>query len=313
MNFERIPFNVAEYNPIFELTPVAGGHMNYVRAIATLASGEQYFIKHHDDARFDDVVRARHSRAYLHKEHALYRLLEKQSFAYIPSGARLHNKQTLLLEPLSLEKGWHWRAPKDNELRERYITDVLDAVASLEQSSIQSLPSFEPDINETAPVLVLEGWDRYIEHEEAIRAELRAVGTADAAALSAALSDLYLRHHITPAGELKSFSHHDLRQSNLAWHPEYGVKIVDWSWAGLGTKKADSTSFLIDLAKSDIDVTPYMGEFDEFHALRLIGFWLEHSTWPTSDGSTTVRKHQLASAITAHRLYQYVQNKNHPS
>jgi hypothetical protein len=96
-------------------------------------------------------------------------------------------------------------------------------------------------------------------------------------------------------------AHADLRQSNLAWHPTEGVKIVDWSWAGPSSPGLDKTSFLIDLAKSGVDITRYANHFDTVHARKLMGFWLGRAIQPALPGSI-VREHQLASAITAFEL-----------
>jgi thiamine kinase-like enzyme len=98
------------------------------------------------------------------------------------------------------------------------------------------------------------------------------------------------------------FTHHDLRQANLAWHPQLGVKIIDWSWAGTGRKYSDTTTLLIDLHKSGHDVEKYLDYFNPDHALTLIGFWLAHSLWPTKSDDDSVRFHQVVSAISAYNL-----------
>ena len=97
-------------------------------------------------------------------------------------------------------------------------------------------------------------------------------------------------------------AHNDARQSNIAWHPEQGVRIVDWSWADPAPKNADATMFLIDLAKSGHDVSGHLARFNRDYAVILAGFWLAHSTWQARDAGSTVREHQVASAASALEL-----------
>jgi len=97
-------------------------------------------------------------------------------------------------------------------------------------------------------------------------------------------------------------AHNDARQSNIAWHENEGVRMVDWSWADPAPEHADTTMFLVDLAKSGHDVTPYMYSINKEYLVTLIGFWLAHSIWETRDGSTTVREQQVASAVAAYQL-----------
>jgi thiamine kinase-like enzyme len=101
------------------------------------------------------------------------------------------------------------------------------------------------------------------------------------------------------------FSHHDARQANIAWHPEHGVRVVDWSWAGYGLERADTTTFLIDLHKSGVDISSYMNNYsNSTHTLLQAGFLLGHSLWPASPSSKTVRAHQLISAASAFDIWR---------
>lgn len=287
-----------------ELEPTTGGHMNYYRAIASFPDGKRYFIKEHDDTMFSDLQRAAHSRAYLRKEHAVYQQLATAQFSHLPTEVQLHDDTRLVMEALRTQDSWHWQRPDEPIIQERYIIETLKVLRELESHDIASLPSFSPDINDSFSVLTREGWDCYLGHEQEIITALRTSKLPAAAQLYKSLPTLYQAFCRLPASDPTAFAHHDLRQSNLAWHPDHGVKLIDWSWAGAGTPGTDTTSFLIDIAKSGVDVTTYLPEyFDPRHALILIGFWLEHSTWPTPTTNKTVRIHQLASAIAAYQLY----------
>lgn len=154
----------------------------------------------------------------------------------------------------------------------------------------------------TYPTLQNEGWNTYPEYREAILHVLTDAGGDHSAKLATELDEIYEHYKRLPKRPLDSFCHGDMRQSNVAWHPSEGVRIVDWSWAGNSPSGLDTTSFLIDLAKSGIDISAHREHFAIDQALLLIGFWLHHSTWPTPTDDTTVRQHQIASAVTAWQL-----------
>jgi len=106
---------------------------------------------------------------------------------------------------------------------------------------------------------------------------------------------------------LDQLSHHDARQANIAWHPDHGAKLVDWSWADIGPKNSDATNFLIDLTKSGHDVEKYLKTyFNEDHAMVLMGFWLSHSLWPSHGNQSQVRFHQFTSAVASYQLLKQV-------
>ena len=98
------------------------------------------------------------------------------------------------------------------------------------------------------------------------------------------------------------FCHHDIRQSNMAWHPKRGTKLIDWSWSGPGESGSDITSLLIDLHKSGHNISNYYKEINLDHCLALIGFWLNHATWPYH-GDDTLRFQQFLSALSAYEIY----------
>lgn len=261
------------------------------------------FIKEHEDSAFTDPIRARHSRAYLVKEHVVYDRLKTAGFAALPSGTALHEDSLLTMEALHPRDGWRWKRPDDLELQHRYIAETLDTLRELERHDASELPSFLPDINDSFPTIQREGWHNYSASRPKIIALLSECQISGATQLREKVDELYTNYRQLPAAVPSVFSHHDIRQSNIAWHPEKGVKIIDWSWAGQGVPGTDTTSLLIDIAKSGVDVLDYLHEyFNPDHALVLIGFWLEHSTWPTASGDQTVRLHQVASAIAGASL-----------
>lgn len=288
-----------EYFGNNDFSSAQGGHMGYDRVVATLSTGERVFIKRHNPAHFTDPKRDEHSRSYLRKEHHVYQTLNGQT-PYIPRNVELRGDHTLLLEAYDPRDGWVWRAPANPEARSWYIESVLQAINELENIPYKSFDA----VNPSYPSIEHEGWVSYPKFRGEVIAKLRKSRHKDSDSLADVLDDLYRQAQETPTPELTHFAHFDMRQSNLAWHPEHGVRIVDWSWADYAPRGFDKTSFLIDIFKSGYDVTEYMDHFNKTHALTLIGFWLGHSTWPTPTPDQTIREHQLASALAAYKLIE---------
>lgn len=285
--------------------PSRGGHMAYDYKLYSTARGD-VFIKRFDPAQFNDPQKELHSLFYLEKETAVIEHLRKQAYPHIASDQLLVAGTSLVMEGFSEIKGWHWHAPTGPKQRDAYIREVLQALGELHE-----LPPviIDEPIAPATQSFYDEGWGVFTTKSEVIikkrLEEFRArLQPKTAAHIESLVSDLeQLSNTCVPTVNESGFSHHDARQRNIAWHPEHGVRIVDWSWYGAGSQKADTTAFLIDLAKSDIDVTPYLSDyFDAEHAKLLIGFWLHHSLWPTRTPDDSVRLHQVASALTAYRL-----------
>lgn len=276
-----------------------GGHMGYTRLVASLPNDNRIFVKRHDTHKFTDKTRAEHSKRYLRKEHHVYTQLRDQT-PHVPTHVELVSDHTLLLEAYDPRDGWHWKAPNDIEQRHTYINDVIAALHTLEP--IEYTPFDE--IKASYQTIVDEGWGAFATQRTQIVDKLTHSSVEGAQGLAANLDELYARALALPMPKLGYFAHYDIRQSNIAWHPEHGVRIVDWSWADHAPRGMDTTSFLIDLAKAGHDVSDHLPHFDPDHALLLIGFWLGHSVWPTPTADQTVREHQIGSAVAAFRLLE---------
>ena len=281
---------------------VKGGHMEYDKSI--VRDGNTFvFVKSHSPERFNDPDKAERSYAYLKKEASAMTHLRQHAFKGIPEESVLHHN-TLAMNALRPEDGWLWRA--DSEFIDEYIRDAANAFIHLE--SIPDLTNLF-SINPSHESFTAEGWrsidssaieqlhsvsdkfmDRLDLHSQGVVAEL--------------LDNIAsLRRSGIEDGQPKPlvFCHHDIRQSNIAWHPKNGTKLVDWSWAGMGEPGSDITSLLIDLHKSGHDITPYRHLINPRHCLTLMGFWLGHSTWPHSRDDT-VRFQQFLSALSAYEV-----------
>lgn len=296
-----------------ETKVVHAGHMAYHHYV-TAHNDTSAFVKEHDPAEFTDPFREAHSRAYLVKEHWTYKHLASQGFTSIPTNVELIDDRMLAMDHLGEEDGWLWRAPEDNS--EAYIRDILESLTNLQSFSYPDSPELHADIHAAYDTFWQEGWDAIDdENVEKILTKIEYFATGwdlaeredayDLVEQFTALREKAVTLSRTP--ELFT-AHNDARQSNIAWNPnrEPGkrVKIVDWSWADKAPLNADTTMFLIDLAKSGYNVNDYKELFNHDYAVTLIGFWLAHSIWETRDGSSTVREHQIASAASALRLIE---------
>lgn len=287
------------YGETSEITHPKGGHMGYERLVASFPNGSRVFIKRHNIQKFTDKIRAEHSKRYLRKEHHVYSQLRGAS-PHLPRRTELISDHTLLLEAYDPRDDWHWRAPQDDDMRQRYIRDILDALHSISSLSYAPFDEIKPSYQ----TLLDEGWRAFPVDRDKIINRLRQSHVTGAYELAQNLDKLYRRANMLSTPALDTFAHYDIRQSNIAWHPDQGVRIVDWSWADLAPKGMDTTSFLIDIAKAGYDVDNFIENFDVDHALVLIGFWLGHSVWPTPTEDQTVREHQIGSAVAAYQLLQ---------
>lgn len=288
---------------------IDAGHMAYDH-LFTRHGDDHLFVKLHDSSRFTDPFREAHSRAYLKKEYELYNHLKEEGFTSLPNRVALIDDTILGMDALHPQDGWMWRAPSREPLTDTYVRDTLEAFQTLQATTPPPRPNYHESIDKTYETTWSEGWDAINKNRlDRIVDRIRSFSidwTAEQQAMSEALiNDLPLLQQGALAldrDEPLFMAHNDARQSNIAWHPQQGTRIVDWSWGDLAPKNADATMFLIDLAKSRHDITPYLESYNTNYALTLIGFWLAHSIWETHDGSSTVREHQVASAVTAYKL-----------
>ncbi len=281
---------------------VTGGHMSYYRVIAKTKVGD-VFMKCHDKHSFSDPIREAHSRQYLHKEKHVYDHVEQHGFLHIPASVHLTHDHALHMEALTEHEGWRWRAPVDS--LDQYISQAFESFDRLEQ--IPLMDDFHDTDGASHDLLFDMGWCRYdldIKRQIAARLDRWHPQFHEHFRKTAVLleRDIDMLHDTATPTMPEVFAHHDLRQANVAWHPEHGVKIVDWSWAGIGPKNCDATMLLIDLHKSGHDVSNYMERFNKHHAHNLIGYWLAQCQLEPRMPYSKVRFQQALSAISAYDL-----------
>lgn len=290
------------------IQPINAGHMAYDHAFIYTNEGP-LFVKQHVPERFDDPFREMHSLEYLKKEYTVYEHVAERGFAAIPDRVELVAKTTLAMDALHEKDGWRWRAPK-GPLADSYIQDILRELDQLALVPIPHNPDYHHRINPTYETFWREGWDDLTDEKiEPLIAKIQLLSSTWSEPrqewvqrLISALPSLRTRATEVDRNPTMVMAHNDARQSNIAWHPEHGARLVDWSWADPAPKHADSTMFLVDMQKAGYDVQSYREHINTDQLITLIGFWLAHSLWQTRDGSTTVREQQVASAVTAFRV-----------
>lgn len=295
--------------------PVEGGHMLYKKYIARSKNGGHLFVKSHNPHAFTNPVASEHSLEYLYKEHKIYEALRYARYPHIPGQTVMEDSQ-LIMTAHRHEDGWHWEIPKSSEFQTRYIYDILKALEALEQTPALHLVEFGR--RQPLDDLLVDGWHA-LRAESSRQAVLERLNSftpdfhehvhAGVELLSRVLNEPQSAAMLTRAAEKHTslprphIAHLDARASNIAWHPEQGVSIIDWSWASPAPPGCDKTMFIIDMFKSGVDIRPLIREHLDFsHAALLIGFWLARSIEPTLNGDLTVRFHQQASAASAATL-----------
>ena len=296
----RSLIKIAEFSENYR--NINGGHMQYDKIIAT-KNDHSVFIKQ-TSTSYDDIKRNR-LRQYLRKEAFTTSYLRCHGYSGIPSRSILRDDDTFIMETMTPDEGWLWRAK--NETLDAYVKSAKEKFDELENIP---LPPDTFDIESSHDSFIKEGWASLDEQKIAKLREL-SLGFLDRLtphsqnitkkllADSPALLNAGGRH-----SDIKKlvFCHHDIRQSNMAWHPKRGTKLIDWSWSGPGESGSDITSLLIDLHKSGHNISNYYKEINLDHCLTLMGFWLNHATWPYR-GDDTLRFQQFLSALSAYEIY----------
>jgi hypothetical protein len=281
-----------------------GGHMAYRRVLFDDAFGEAFFVKAHNPSLLSEQWRRDEMIYFLDKEARVYNHLENHDFTHIPK-LELYDENMLVLRGLTSQKGWHWRTPNNQLQQEQYILDVLASFKALE-----SVPPMKTNHQDEVSLDTFYnyGWDKLHDintsnlvsnnlvrwrnslHPETPRSALQLAKFAQ----TLAVKRINIQKNV--------FNHHDARQSNIAWHPEYGVKIVDWSWADAGLKNGDATMFLLDLHKSNHDIKDSVNTINPVYAKMMLGYWLQRSQTEHMEGNDNVRMQQFISAIKASEL-----------
>lgn len=277
--------------------PVSGGFMGYEKSIDETGT---VFTKHLPPPGEDSNAKRREQMLeYLKKEQGIMAHLRIHGYPYAPEASVFHDDK-LVMPAYRAEDGWQWQATP-----ETFDTYVQGALAAL--TELESIP-LPPDVFDVEPSyesILREGWGMFnrtttkklSHHINDIPPHL----IASATALLQDIPDLRTAADTFATPDKLVLCHGDMRQDNLAWHPEKGVRLIDSSWTGPMLPGSDATTLLIDLYKSGYDVSDYLGHINRRHCYDMMGFWLAHSTLP-SHGAPGLRAQQFISAINAYEL-----------
>lgn len=301
---------------IIVASEVNAGHMFYRKMLLETAEHDHLFMKAYDESLFTDPVAADHCLYYLEKEAYVFKTLEQLGYPHLPGNLSWENS-ALFMEAMTPDAGWEWNLPKDTEKQTQYAEDILAALEELEAYDSSVLPPLERHIaideyvkwgwktlrSEQSRNAVLERLehfsDQFHPHVQSGVSWLKIMLATNSFQV---LDELTMEH---ASDQRNHIAHFDARQSNIAWHPTEGVKLVDWSWAATAPAGCDRTMFIIDLFKSGYDVSDLVDKhLDKAHAVALMGYWLGRSIAPTPGSDTSVRFHQQAAAASTATLLQ---------
>ena len=298
-----------------EAVEVTEGHMMYRKYIAPTTNKEFVFVKAHDANLFSDQLACEHSLSYLHHEAAIMTGLKQQGYPHLPDFVSFHCN-SLVMTAARTEDGWYWDMPTVKSEQDQYVQDVLAAFDELEKVPAEALgnvsfSSSSTDVlhnggwpqlkSETTRKKILQQMERFEPQfhahvQQGVKRLMHLLRSGE----FEELADIATKHTALPR---TSLAHFDARQSNIAWHPEKGVIVVDWSWASPAPAGCDKTMLIIDVFKSGYELgnlenwSPNIG-----YAVTQMGYWLVRSIAPTPAEDGTVRFHQLASAASTATL-----------
>jgi hypothetical protein len=282
--------------------PVEGGYMQYDKWIVE-SDGKCVFTKDcpRDNHRTHELLR------YIKKEAGVMAHLRRNGFTHLPHSSLFHDNR-LIMDAIRREDDWQWQL--DQHFIDTQMGYTLEALGELES---MPLPPSTYDFEDSYTSFVEEGWNVFdetthralIDTYATLAATLSPQSEAAAQELLVIAPELRSLAKMLPRPEAFVFCHHDIRESNFAWHPNGGLRIIDWSWAGPGLPGSDATRLLIDLHKNGLNVDAYRRYISPEHCLNLIGFWLTRSTLP-NQGADGLREQQFISALNAYELLRTV-------
>ena len=287
-----------------------GGHMLYRKEFDYDEDLNPIFVKTFDPSLISDKTKIPGMIAELDHEASMYDYVRSSGFEYLPEVIE-YDHHSLRISAYLEQEGWHWNVPEDRVQAVEYSEDILAAIDEIDNIPIIGQSKF------SSPRLFIEnGWNKVLEPEtnekilDKIETEIPKLhdqsrkGAEELARIvkdgARDLADLAIEAYMRRDDHL---GHFDARPSNIGWHPELGVKIIDWSWASNTSTNSDSTMFLIDAHKADFEtreLPSFYDKFDRRHAALFIGYWLARSIAPAQDPN--VRFHQFAAAATATTL-----------
>ena len=304
-----------------QITSVSGGFSRNRRALVS-AGDKTIFVKEVDvDLLPDDGER---ELAWLKKDYEVIRLLQKVHPQYVADWTTLAGDgHVLMTSSYVSSEGWLWRPPVEKSVAERYISAVVTATRELENTQLadEVIEELQLQPFTTAELGLDDGIDRVIAEAD-IRRQLidnyqkvlpeqskvnqrRCQKMMELLSRSDELADISAHAKQFAKQPENCFDHSDVSSDNLAFQPQTGeLKLVDWNWASYAPRGSGATEFLIDMARHDHDVTPWLSEVNAEMLAAFVGFYLIRSLKPPLQPGDTLRQMQALSAATAYDLLE---------
>lgn len=269
-----------------DLRPVPGGYTKARRGIATLPDGRTVFVK----IAVDDSTRK-----WITQEISTYLWLEKHGYEGAPK-MLAHGEDGFALPDLS-KWDWskHWSEDKLRAILARL--DELDGLTEEAKSAFVSVHNFGSNLWRKHDYAAKDyGWLK--QHNASLYKQLRDM-LSDPARI-----EKYAKLADSEPWKGNDFVHFDARSDNFGYNPETKTGLlIDWNWAGMGSKVFDRNSMLINVQKYGFNVLEsYAGLLDAACLAWMIGFWLSFTCGEVKPDLIALRGHQVESLLVASNL-----------
>ena len=307
------------------ITPTSGGFSRNRRALVS-AGDKTIFVKEVDiDVLPDEGER---ELAWLKKDYEMVRLLQAKHPELVADWVKLSNDgHVLLMTAYPASEGWLWSPPTDLEASDDYINAVVRTVRALEDAQfdkatverLQLEPHFRdeialdnkyPSIYDDAPTRqkLIEKYQMLADQND--KNAHRYAAVVHLLNDETALRQLQQAAHKLAEQPQDTFNHCDVRSDNIAYNlATSAVKLVDWNWASYAPNRFGTTEFLLDMARHNHDVTPWLDQLNPAMLAASVNFFAVRCLQPPLAPGSTLRNMQTATAATAYELHQLLSKK----
>ena len=324
---DRLNASVADVT----LQSVSGGYSKARRSLVGYG-GKWVFVKQVDPDLLKDEEKLAREIAWQRKDYDCVLFLQRAAPHLGAEWAWLSDDGlTMMTTAYRPDDGWLWQLPELPGLRPGYITAVLGVLEQLEgiqldDETIDRL-GLEPILRDQLAFdggleeLLTSNEMRQALFERHQRLALEAEATSmrnnhrrmmqflSNQSQSASLAEHAKLLHQQPQNY---FSHGDVRSENITLNPsKSSVRLVDWNWASLTPKGFSATEFLLDVARNQIDVTPWLSSLNRDLLAAVVGFYAKHGLESDVRPTSRLRLMQAQVAATALKLYEDMKVTGH--
>lgn len=324
---DRLNASVADVT----LQSVSGGYSKARRSLVGYG-GKWVFVKQVDPDLLKDEEKLAREIAWQRKDYDCVLFLQRAAPHLGAEWAWLSDDGlTMMTTAYRPDDGWLWQLPELPGLRPGYITAVLGVLEQLEgiqldDETIDRL-GLEPILRDQLAFdggleeLLASNEMRQALFERHQRLALEAEATSMRNNHRRMMQFLSNQSQIASLAEHAKllhqqpqnyFSHGDVRSENITLNPsKSSVRLVDWNWASLTPKGFSATEFLLDVARNQIDVTPWLSSLNRDLLAAVVGFYAKHGLESDVRPTSRLRLMQAQVAATALKLYEDMKVTGH--